>query len=81
MKTKLSVYQLKCGYVQVEEVFLTCYHWVKLELYNEHNCYHVRAFNSVKGSSISNKLAWDCFDSVKDARKRFIELSNLYRSK
>ena len=59
----LTRYGLACGYI--ERV-------VKgnnsLELWLEHNCYHVRQHNSISG-----RVFWDVFDSdqLTQARKRY----------
>lgn len=72
---QLSAYQLSCGHVQQKQL-RTCYSFeTKIELYKEHGHYHVRAFNYIKGSSSCDKIAWEVFDTLKDARKYFKSLS------
>lgn len=71
MKNQISAYDLACGGVQKEEFNN---HW--LELYREHNCYHVRmGKNGEKWSS------WESFDSgdkspLKLARNCYREFKN-----
>lgn len=72
---QLSEYQLSCGYIQQKTLKTSYLFETKIELYKEHNCYHVRAFNYVKGSSSCDKIAWTTFDELKNARKYFKSLS------
>lgn len=75
----LKAYDLSCGKVQKENINVTYLYYVTIELYKEHNVYHVRAFNHFRGSSVSDRLAWDTYNKVKDARKRYKELKKIYR--
>ena len=45
-----------------------------IEIYKEHNHYHVRHFNRVKGSSSLDKLNWETFDKFSDAKKYYNSL-------
>ena len=75
---QLSSYQLKCGYVQEHVINLNYLYYIKVEIYHEHSVYHVRAFNFVKGSSVSDRLEWKNYHTLKEARKRFKELIKIY---
>ena len=68
---KLTAYELCCGGVQTRtisecELFISY-----IELYKENSTYHVRAFKRVKGSSSVDRLAWENFDKLTDAREYF----------
>lgn len=72
MNTKqLTAYQLSCGYVQ-KTILKSCHLFeTTLELYKEHGHYHVRSFRLVNNSSSAERLTWEVFDSLKDARNFF----------
>jgi hypothetical protein len=65
----ISSYALACGSVQSVIISEDDLFQVYGELYKEHNTYHVRAFKRVKHSSSSQRLVWESFDTVKEARK------------
>ena len=62
----VTAYQLACG--QFEEIKL--YHG-KVEIYKEHNCYHVRRFSYFIDGLRTIQESWLVFDTLKDARKAF----------
>jgi hypothetical protein len=55
----LSVYSFACGYIQEKETLSG-----RVELYRD-GSWHVRKFD--KGE----RLLWDCFDTLGEARKAF----------
>ncbi len=61
---RLTGYALACGYVErVESEDKS----ISIDLWREHDCYHVRAHNFNKG-----RIFWDSFDdNLTSARKRF----------
>lgn len=67
----MNDYKLSCGQVfkkTIKEDHLFLEH---REIYKEHGTFHVREFNSVKGSSSVDRISWESFDSFKDAKKAF----------
>lgn len=62
---KLSAYSLACGHVQNKKIGAD-----KVELYKEHNTYHVRRFSTfIDGRKIQE--VWLCFEKLVDARRAF----------
>jgi hypothetical protein len=55
----LSAYSFACGYIQEKQTGKG-----NVELYKDGN-FHVRIFND------SERISWDCFDSLMEARKAF----------
>lgn len=74
---KLSMFELKCGGVQNETVDAGHLYYIRIELYMQHAAYHVRAFKHVVGSSSCDRIAWNVFDTLKEAQKNFKELKKL----
>ncbi len=62
---KLKQYELACGKIQEVKKYFS-----KIELYLEHNTYHVRRFSDVLGGKKVND-AWLCLDNYNDAQKAF----------
>jgi len=65
---KLKAYNFSCGAVEKviikdDNLFITY-----SELYKEHGSYHARIFVRVKNSSSVDRIVWEVFDSLKDAR-------------
>ena len=60
-KGELTSYGLACGYHQVYLV----HGLTRVELYREHNTYHVRLFPSAGGKWIQ----WESYDTLTEARK------------
>ena len=58
----LTDYSLSCGYIHRLKVNNS---W--LELYKEHNMYHVKAFDFTR----HEQIMWDSFESLTRARKQF----------
>jgi hypothetical protein len=75
IKTKnglISAYGLSCGYVESRET-----DYVSLELWKEHNTYHVRHINYHYFRTEWNDsphYVWLSFELLKDAREKFFEL-------
>lgn len=44
----------------------------RLQIYKEHNVYHVRVFHCVNNSPSSTRLIWQVFETLKDV-KQFIK--------
>jgi len=60
---ELSAYAFACGYVQQKD-----FGKINLSFYHEGgNCYSVQAYDFGK----SEKIFWDSFEKLGDARKRF----------
>lgn len=78
MKTLLSK-EFKQGRTFKKTVNITYLYHVEVELYYALKTYHVRGFNHVRGSSVSDKLEWDTFKNLKNANKRFYELVKIYK--
>ena len=64
----VSAYGLACGYIE-QAMFSD----VRLRLWYEHGCYHVRAHDFAE----HGRLFWDSFSTVKAARKRFRIAANM----
>jgi hypothetical protein len=59
---RLTKYALGCGYVEVE--------WkngIQIKLWHEHGCFHVRKHDFIN----NNRVFWESFRRLKDARKLF----------
>lgn len=67
----LTAYQLRCGYVQTSTINIDHLFQFRGQIYAEHNSYHVRFFKEVKNSSSCDRLCWEVFDKVSDARLFF----------
>ena len=65
----LSQYALRCG--KVEQ---SCWGGTKAELYQEHNCYHIRAFNYALDNC---RLVWESTYSLTYARRQYEALKKL----
>jgi hypothetical protein len=64
---QLSRYALSCGYVQCKETKFLDGTYAKVELYKEHNCYHIGLFlDDKKQKEFST---W----SIGEARKKYKE--------
>jgi hypothetical protein len=68
---KGEAYFLKCGHVKTKILFTDHLFNVKLELYHEHNAYHVRMFKNVVNSSSCDRIAWEVLPTLKEANKVF----------
>ena len=67
--SSLTKYALSCGYIQSKQVGDK-----RVELYHEHNCYHIRAFNY----NLSDcRLVWESTGSLTYARKQYKSLKRL----
>jgi putative heme degradation protein len=72
---KLTAYNLACGCVQVFKTKVT-----KIEMYMEHQAYHVREFGLfVDGRYIQEN--WLVFDTFKDATKCFNRLIQITKAR
>ena len=78
MKT-LSSKEFKDGKTFRKTINITHLYHVEVELYYALKTYHVRSFNHVNRSSVSDRLAWDTFKNLKHANKRFYELVEIYK--
>lgn len=65
-KLKITDYTLSCGNV-FKKTFGS--NWV--ELYKEHNTFHVRRFSLFIDGYSKVQDAWLCFDNLKEAKKCF----------
>lgn len=65
----LSQYALRCGKVQQSWLGNT-----KVELYQEHGCYHIRAYNHTLNDC---RLVWESTWSLTYARKQYDALLKL----
>jgi hypothetical protein len=65
----LTAYGLACGYVESEwfNVNLPSTEGIKVTLWHELGCYHVRAHDF----DASKRIFWDSFRSLPEARKRY----------
>jgi hypothetical protein len=64
----LSDYDLSCGKVEIEYIQKSYPHLdyqVKLELYKEHNAFHVKVSTHYNDTAI--KISWNCFDTYEEA--------------
>jgi len=76
---KLKAYDFKCGkceYVTLEEDHLF---EVYMEIYHEHNSYHVRCFKSVKNSSVTDRITWEVFDTFKQTKEYCYKVINFHK--
>lgn len=66
----LSAYGLSCGYTEKRESDT-----ISLELYREHNIYHVK-YNrfDLPYSLRKDCKGWESFENLKEAKKRFFKL-------
>lgn len=67
---KLTAYGLACGYVETHEKDTK-----KVELYVQHECYHVRFFDTGKQFKW---IEWNSTRSLTDARKMFSLVKVIY---
>lgn len=67
---RLTAYSFLCGYI--EQWFINS---IRIEIYMEHRCYHIRAFNLHR-----QRLAWESTDTVSKARKMAEELKRKARN-
>jgi hypothetical protein len=78
IKTKdnfLSAYGFACGYTETRESDT-----ISLQLYKEHNTYHVRFNRFDLPYSLRNDCkGWESFDKLKDAKDRFFALCDTFR--
>jgi len=56
---QLTAYALSCGYVESKIAG-----FVKINLWREHSCYHVRAHDRING-----RMFWESFRTIKSARR------------
>lgn len=63
--SKLTAYQLACGAVQRVKRGADY-----VDMYREHNMYHVRRFSDSVGGRRVQEF-WGCFERVVDARRAF----------
>lgn len=75
----LTAYQLACGNVQKiileqDDLFLT-----DMELYKEHNAFHIRCFKKVKNSSSCDHISWEVFDKLTEARYYWNKMIKFYK--
>lgn len=74
MFQRLNDYELSCGYVQQLKVCSDHLFTITIELYKEHEAYHIRAFKRVNNLTSCTKLAWEIKDSFKEAQDEFSRL-------
>jgi predicted metal-dependent hydrolase len=59
---RVTSYGFACGYTEEYEA-----NDIRVVLWREHGTYHVRAHNHAE----NERLFWDCFDRLSQARKRY----------
>ena len=74
----LKAYDFRCGKVYGEIINRDHLYHTTLEIYNQHNCYHIRLFKWTNNSSVCDKLAWETCNTLKEALKIYKNLKNKY---
>jgi hypothetical protein len=64
---RLTAYEFACGYVQEIDTNKGEMKGTRLQLWKEHNCFHVRAHNH----DTNERIFWDSFNTLTEANKRF----------
>jgi hypothetical protein len=66
---RLKAYDFSCG--AVEKIIINEKHLFITygEIYKEHGIYHARIFTRVKNSSSVDRIAWESFTCLREARK------------
>lgn len=70
----LSAYSFACGYVQKYTV-----KGAEAQMYMEHAHYHV-TFVVLKSDGSRERVYWDCFETLTEARKRFAEFKRIAKN-
>lgn len=71
MYKQLNDYELSCGFVQEKLISSDQLFYVKVELYKEHDTFHIRAFKCIHNSSSCTRLSWDIEDNFNQAQNKF----------
>lgn len=74
MFQRLNDYKLSCGCVQQLTVCSDHLFTITIELYKEHEAYHIRVFKHGNNSTSCTKLAWEIKTSFKEAQDEFSRL-------
>lgn len=61
----MTAYNLACGHV-----FTHTNSKCKVEIYREHNTYHIKAFK------LGTRIVWECSNSFSEAKKIYLNLIN-----
>lgn len=73
-KNGLSAYALACGYIQRTARTIGADYELRIDLWHEGACYHVRAHEH----GGRGRLCWESFGRLTDARKAYRRAVNAY---